>query len=188
MRENNSTTLIGVIGTHRGAGVTHLVLLLGIFMSIVKGRRVACVEASNHPCFLQAERDVHKYFKRKAKIYAKGNYELSQIMNAYEYVIIDFGCNYENVRERFLMCRVKLVVGNLSYWKLKDVMDFIAQTDNEPSRRNWIFIFNNPVRHIVHKIKARYKLRMLGARYIPDIARLDEEAMDFLNELVEKQF
>ena len=46
--------VIGVIGTEKGVGATHLSLMLGVFLSIVKGYKVAVVELNRPGSIRQA--------------------------------------------------------------------------------------------------------------------------------------
>ena len=55
-RKNNTMEVIGVIGTEKGVGATHLSLMLGVFLSIVKGYKVAVVEL-NRPGSIRHKAD-----------------------------------------------------------------------------------------------------------------------------------
>ena len=50
IKKDSASTTIGVLGTAHGAGVTHLSLMLAVFMALVMGKSVALADMSGTDC------------------------------------------------------------------------------------------------------------------------------------------
>lgn len=69
IKKDSASTTIGVLGTAHGAGVTHLSLMLAVFMALVMGKSVALADMSGTDCLRQAGIMLKNNFRRKSKIF-----------------------------------------------------------------------------------------------------------------------
>lgn len=194
---NHTNSIIGVIGAGHGVGTTHFCFMLSVFMGVVKGLRVAVVEQNESGCFGQAGIILNNFTNSKINkiskyisIYGKSDeYELTEIISmGYDYVIIDYGCDYEANRSSFLMCPEKIVIGSLSWWKLHQMVKFIIKNRQEKSFSHWIFLTAIPVREGLIHIKKDFNINVMVIPYEPDPFYLNDKSLKFFQYLAEKLF
>lgn len=191
------TRVIGVAGTEHGAGVTHFCCMLGVFLAIVKGYRIAIVEVNQSACFRQAEiilnnlknKKTKKIFKMISFYIQADEVKLSEIVSMdFDFVIVDYGCEYDVSRGSFLMCQRKFVVGSMAWWKLQSYVFFLVNTGDEQSRKHWTFLATTPVLEGIRYIKKEFKIQVSDIPYEPDPFCLGKNSVDFFYKLADKEF
>lgn len=189
-RDIKSTELIGILGTEHGVGTTHFCCMLGVFLAIVKGYKVAIVEINDTDCLRQAG-IILNTFKHKIlriiSIYTQSDInELSQIVSMnYDYVIVDYGCNFTAIKESFLMCPRKIVVGSGCFWKLHSYVSFLIMVKHEKSLDHWIFTATNPIRSNLTFLKKEFHREIIPIPYEENPFFLDN-SVDFWHYFTEK--
>lgn len=191
LKNNHKTVAVGVMGTGKNSGVTHLSVMLAVFLSAVTGARVALAEMNDTGCFRQAGIILGNFhlknnrIRKLISIYMQSDSsEIAGLMSqGFDYVIIDFGCDFERNRQQFLMCGVKLVVGSLSWWKIHEYVGFAARTEGEASRNRWKFLAVSPVSEGIRYLKKEFKISVGVIPCEPDPFRLGGQSLDFLQEL-----
>lgn len=192
LKDNRRCASVGIIGTACKTGVSHLAVMLAVFLSAVAGARVALAEINGCGCFRQAEIILSNNFskkyskiKRLISIYTQSDSsEIAGLMSeGYDYVIIDFGCDFEQNRQQFLMCGAKLVVGSLSWWKIHEYVGFAARIRGEASRNRWKFLAVSPIPEGMRYLKKEFGISVSAIPCEPDPFCLGEQSMDFLQEL-----
>ena len=195
-RKNKTMEVIGVIGTERGVGATHLSLMLGVFLSIVKGYKVAVVEL-NHPGSIRQAgvilKSIKPFFRKKLlnliTLYTESDEaELSEVISMeYDYVIVDYGCDFNKNKKSYLMCPHKIVIGSLSWWRLHNYVAFIANNSAEKSIKHWLFMATSPVKEGIRYLNREFKIEVEEIPYEPDPFML-KNSLDFLHKISEKMF
>lgn len=180
------------MGAGSKAGATHLAVMLSVFLSAVAGARVALAEMNDGGCFRQAgiilSNNFHLKYQKIKKLISihtqSDGSEIAGLMSeGYDYVIIDFGSDFERNRQQFLMCGVKLVVGSLSWWKIHEYVGFAVQTEGEASRNKWKFLAVSAASEGIRYLKKEFGISVSGIPCEPDPFCLGGESMDFLQEL-----
>ena len=191
------TRVIGVMGTTHGAGATHFCCMLGVFLTIVKGYRIAIVEVNNSACFRQAEIILNNLKNNKSKkilkmisIYKEADeLKLSEVVSMdFDFVIVDYGSDYDITRGSFLMCQRKFVIGSMAWWKLQSYVTFLVNTENEQSRKHWIFLTTTPVSEGIGYVKKEFKIQVTDVPYEPDPFRLGKNSIEFFYKLADREF
>lgn len=190
----HNTVTIGIIGTCDGAGVTHMVLMIAVYLAFVKGYRIAIVEMNDSGNLRQAEiirssldRAGYKYYKKKISILSKPEMnDISQLISDnYDYVIFDYGSDYGTNNKLFLLNNIKIVIGSLSWWKLQFYVSFFAKTENENSRRKWMFLGNNVYRKAKKYLEHTFKISIETIPYEPNPFELSQNTLLFLTKLMD---
>lgn len=167
--------------------------MLSVFLSMVKGNRIALVEMSESGCFRQAEiirtslnRLEYKKYNKRVSTYTNldndGYAEL--VSQGYSYIITDFGHDYEANRQLFLLCNIKLVVGSMSWWKLQHFVSFLAITESEGTGKNFRYLANNASEKTKKYLKKEFKLIVKEIPYEADPYELSGESLLFLEKLL----
>ena len=195
-RKNSTMKVIGVIGTEQAVGTTHFSCMLGVFLSMVKGYKVAVVELCSPGSIRQAGRlfkrlNISRMKKalRIISLYTESDeVELSEIISMnYDYVIVDYGCNFAKYKKSYLMCPYKMVVGSLSWWRLQNYVTFVAKNSAEKSIKHWFFMATSPVKEGIRYLNQEFKIQIEEIPYEPDPFLL-KNSLGFLHRISEKMF
>ena len=195
-RKSNSTEIIGIIGTEHGVGATHLSCMLSVFLAIVKGYKVAVVELGQKGSLRQAgtifknlKINKMKQLIKMIALYTQSDEaELSEVVSMeYDYVIVDYGCDYGKYKNSFLMCPYKIIVGSLSWWRIHNYVSFVVGCENEKSVKHWHFLATSPVMEGIQYLKREFKIRIIEIPYEPDPFML-KSSLVFLHEFTESIF
>lgn len=150
MAEKQTTEVFGVVGSSHGVGVTYVSILLANYMTGIKNRKTAILEWNSNGDFDRIEsicckktvlKAVSQTFKVLEVSYIKqaGKKELLECINqGFDTVIIDFGSDIEQIRDEFLRCDRKFLVGSFCEWKIEAFIDLIIKKKSEEGR--WDFL------------------------------------------------
>ena len=138
--------VIGVIGTHKGVGVTHTSILLANYFSRWVGKHTAFVEygAQNEIGYLEKryENNMNRYFKMHGVTYYKNVHDkdIGSIMGGnYQCIILDLGTDFNKSRSEFLRSDKKIIIGSKSQWKRGKTGKFLNGI-HEVNEGNWIYM------------------------------------------------
>ena len=111
--------------------------------------------------------------------------KIPEIMNSgYEAFVLDLGADYAAVREEFLRCDRKIVVGSISPWKISAFEHFMKDVIALENYELWEFLvlFANLLDK--KSIQKRYGVHMLSIPWIENPFYLKKEDMMFLNKII----
>lgn len=147
----NSRTkdIIGLIGTHRGVGVTYIGLMLAFYVGEELGKRTAFLECNNHHdmCLIQSSYewswndDVSFGFHQITCYKEVTNTRIAEILNEdYECIILDFGDDFQLQREEFLRCGTKVIIGGRSEWEKQKLIQFAVSKEIIRGSSKWLYL------------------------------------------------
>lgn len=120
-----STKIIGIVGTNRGVGVTHVCIMLAEYLTMDKGSFVAILECNDHGDFKWMETNLFgkgefPYSFHQVRYFAAVDMEnLEETMkNKYAYLILDFGVQLKGKEKALSLCQKKILLGVESWWKI----------------------------------------------------------------------
>lgn len=183
--------VIGITGTHKGAGATHLGLMLTSCLSEGLGLNTAYLHwaDSRDVCFLRK----HFYPDEEGKPWGE-EFQVSGavfyprvrrermpdiLAKSYDCIVMDFGSCYKDHREEFLRCDKKIIVTCLSPWKRFYLEEFIAETEMIPGKGDWFYGINHSSPKEVSEAVRRLKMKVLSIPYEKDPFFLSPDAMSF---------
>ena len=144
--------VIGVVGTHPGAGVTHISLLLTFYLAEATGEPIAYLEYNRHgDCNRFLRRTANKEppacgsgFGGKVDLFPDITAEgLTELLNEeYGYYVIDFGCEFEECLAEYLRCKDKIVVAQLTEWRLDELEQFQMREKETHRQSRWHYFYN----------------------------------------------
>lgn len=141
---------VGILGTHKGCGVTHLGILLANYFSMYAGCRTAFLEC--HPQHDMQSLQSYVYgdpppdnggsFK-VCRVSYYGNIKEQAIAEVvgdnYDCVILDFGTDLSRCKNEFLRCDKRIVVSSLAPWRIYELERFIVSTGHIKFSGQWIY-------------------------------------------------
>ncbi|SFR62714.1 hypothetical protein [Anaeromicropila populeti] len=156
--------VIGVTGTHRGAGVTLFSVNMAVFLSQVCGLKIAVVEVNKHNDFLKIQMELSKdekvkvtdeYFLFHSICFYKNvsQKSLPSLFNEnYDSFILDLGSMETLLKDEFLRCNQKIVMCNLVEWKRDNLEHFMEAFKEIQEKKGWNFMVNLSGKEIVHEL------------------------------------
>lgn len=118
-------TVIAMMGTLSGVGVTYSAISLGTFLSQYCHYRVALVEGNNNMHF--------SYIKRAAGVIGEASYFVISKIDyypeadediwlrlqgmSYDYIIVDYGVYEGSKQSQYARCNYRFLIGSLCEWK-----------------------------------------------------------------------
>ncbi len=123
--------IIGIAGTNHGIGVTHLCISFANFTASKCGFKTACLEMNDAETFRCLENGAANPQKRPADscrryftVYGVDYYpsvqkdEIPELFNkGYHYYFLDFGVLNNFVRDEYLRCNKKFLIGSRAPWR-----------------------------------------------------------------------
>lgn len=200
-KENQPGKLvIGVIGTHHGAGATHLSILLANYLSEWLGKNIAYIE-----CYPQKDMQYMQYIYEGMPTLGKEITEeecsftihrvtyyksvkpidLAEIIgDSYDCVILDLGADFTKNKNEFFRCDRKLVVSSLAPWKQQELERFIEHTCHISQSDEWLYMFPFGQSKEIKEVTKEFQRHFFGVPYEPDPFSLSAETIHLFQKLI----
>lgn len=188
--------VIGIIGTHKGCGVTHLGILLANYLSEYAGCRTAFLECQPQKDiqYLQdyifgetedrQEREVFKIHQVTFHNNIKDQ-EIAEILgDAYDCVILDLGTDFLRYKNEFLRCDKRIIVSSLAIWKRHELERFVKSTEHIKFSNQWIYAIPFGQSKDINKSVKDLKRKFYGVPYEPDPFMLSINTIQLLQKLI----
>ncbi len=185
LSQKQNKTVIALMGTVPGVGVTYSVISLGTYLSHYCHYRVALVEGNDNMHF--------SYIKRAAGVTGEADYfcigkvdfypradediwlRLQRI--SYDYVLVDYGV-YEGVKQaQYARCNYRLLIGSLCEWKRDAYEEIIRRerTDLEIS----FYLATLGQRYDIREFYREFGIKLYGIPCIYDPFLLVKDIIQF---------
>lgn len=181
-----SSKKIALAGLKRGVGVTHIGILLAVYLKENCGANTAILEWNKQGDFARLEEAAYGYTKNCFQIQGIDYYKYTDINQCknftdleYDYIILDLGVEIKNNEERIRNCEEKLFIGNLERWEQKPYVFW----GNCYNKYNWLFVNNLGRKEVVKSVQKQLKQPVYTIGYQPIDKPLNNEAKRFFNSL-----
>jgi len=183
---------IGILGVHRGAGVTQTALMLAVFFAEYNNFRTAFVELNNHndmnimeAIYDWEEKENNKLrFKNIDSYKYNINYSVSNIIcDNYDKIIMDFGCNLVDNLDEFIRCDIKIVLCSQIDWKRIFLIDFVEKNKSIIANEEWIYLIPYSNNKIIKELKSVSKRNIMSIPFERNVTNLSKETISFFNKL-----
>jgi hypothetical protein len=198
LKAHRGKLAVGIIGTHKGAGVTHLGILLAAYLSEWAGYRTAYLE-----CYPKKDMQYLKSY-----LYDDGNtkdlpecntfkikhvtfycnvkeQEMAEIIGEkYDCVILDLGTDFLKSKNEFLRCDRRFVVGSLAMWKRYELDKFIQNTEHIKYSDEWIYMIPFSQKRDVIRAEKEFQRNIYGVPFEPDPFLLSSESVQLFQTLL----
>lgn len=195
-KKRTDKVVIGIVGTHTGVGVTHTGIMLSNYLSEHKSVKTAYLEMNEEDDFKHLlyayercteETMEQNHFHINHTTYYKNvrDSELVTIFNEdFEYLILDFGTEFNKNRSEFLRCDIKLVIGSLTEWKRHELFEFVEENSEMPGFVHWKYLIvfgqKRDLRIASHELHT--KLEWIG--FEPDPYVLSKESIKVFQKII----
>ena len=189
MSENR---IIGIVGLGHGAGVTHLAVMMGNYLSGACGLKTAVLEWNGQRNFKKMEQEClgrqmggRPFTVLDVDYYAGADERvLTACINLnYQHIIIDFGGISVENRTEFFRCDRKLVVASLSERQIEAFWEFLRQ-EGKAGKRSWTYLTAFGSEETRIEIVRRLKLPIVRIPLSVDAFTVTREMMRWFEELL----
>jgi len=184
--------IIGIVGLGHGAGVTHLAVMMGNYLSGACGLKTAVLEWNGQRDFKKMEQEClgrqmggRPFTVLDVDYYAGADERvLTACINLnYQHIIIDFGGISVENRTEFFRCDRKLVVASLSEWQIEAFWEFLRQ-EGKAGKRSWTYLTAFGSEETRIEIVRRLKLPIVRIPLSVDAFTVTREMMRWFEELL----
>lgn len=182
---------IGVVGCEAGCGCTHICVCLAGYVKGAAGMRSAVAEIHQHSAFGKLEQCYNgsSFIDSKTKCFSimgveyhkqvglEGVIELFQ--SDADYLIFDFGHEYEKIRREFIRCQKCVVAASLREWKIQSFLEFLEKTRDEPGRREWSYLVKEGYIEDIKEIEREYRIKLYRLPDEEDPFHIKRENLSF---------
>ncbi len=168
---------IGIAGSIRGSGATHLSVALANYAASGLGEKTACLELGGHGELANWKMAEEEGYFTDQKIHYYPDVKKEQIPiilnRGYERIIMDFGDAYVSFREELLRCDRKVMLLNLNPWQ-----EFAARRMLDAmGRKDWgnikpLYAGRNAQKACKKTLEREYGVTILEIPLIPEPGRI----------------
>lgn len=189
-------TTIGLVGTHRGVGVTHVGILLANSLRKSRGIAIAYIEMGekSHVKYLAEKCQSNTCIQGKDKSLqiCKVSYYMSvndtkliSILNEpYDCFILDFGSELKNNKNEFLRCHIKLVVGNLIEWKRIELENFVVRNREIAGFHDWLYFIVFGRKEDMAEVQKQLDIRLNSVGFEPELFCPSKEFINLCEKII----
>lgn len=184
---------IGLLGAHRGAGVTYTALMLAFYMAEEMGRTTALLECNDHHD-MELLQSALGYGSEDPLSFSFGNITIYKRVHAdrlpqvlggsYECFIMDFGTDYHRYRDEFLRCGTKIILSGQGVWNRQKLRQFLSSTQTLPGRADWIQLVPCAGKKSVGRLRSETGMKCCGVPYEEDPTMPGKETVTLFSSLV----
>ena len=176
--------VIGLIGTHRGVGVTYTGLMLSFYYGEELGRKTAFLECNQHHdmSLIQnayewsgEEGDCFSFHRITCYKEVRSNRIKQIIGEDYDSIILDFGTDVLENREEWLRCTTKIVVSGQSEWDILKLKEFVMNSQQVHGNEHWLYYLPRGRARIVDILKKDVKRKIWAVPDVKEPTRLDHD-------------
>lgn len=187
--KETQTRTVGIAGSVKGSGVTHLAISLANYAASGRLEKCAYIEAGGQGELLHWKRPKDfGYFKEKRVHYYPDvkREDIPIILNRdYDKIIFDFGEKYLMFQEEILRCDQKIFLMNLNIWQ-KFAAEKLLRTLGEQDWGNFMPLFASAFASAKEKrrIEKAFHIHIMEITGIPDAFAISGESFSMMNRLL----
>jgi len=186
-------TSIGLIGTHRGTGVTYTGLMLAFYLGEELGKKTAFIECNRHHDMRLIEEayewtatDMNRFSFRNITCYKDVVPEQvpSIYGEEYEAYVFDFGTDLNSNISEFLRCNIKIVVTGRAEWDLIKLKNFHEGIKHISGSGSWIYLIRQADINTIKKLSHEMACKVMSIPAVADPVMPSRSANRFLGILL----
>lgn len=185
--------MIGIIGAHKGAGVTHTGIMLAFYLGEELGRKTALLECNRNHDFSILEglydwphRDGISFGFGQITLYKDVTLDMlpNILGDNYEYIILDFGSDVQTNLRELQRCGKKLILGGRSDWEKHKLSSFIHTLEAVRGSEGWDYLIPMATDKTISGLVQATKRRVWSVPVNEEPMVLSKKACSFFDELL----
>lgn len=191
-RKNNPRQSIGIIGTHRGVGVTYTALMLAFYMGEELGKRTVLLECNNHhdmsriqSAYEWSREEEYSFAFHQITCYKEvtPNYLPEILAMPFETFILDFGTDFKSCREELLRCDRKIVIGGRAQWEQQKLTEFIEANIGIGNHEGWLYLVPCANPGSIRSLEGKLEHKIFSVPFEKEPTRLSKDVIKFFEKL-----
>lgn len=183
---------IGIAGSIRGSGATHLSVALANYAASGLGKKTACLELNGHGEMRRwKEAKEGGYFEDGGiQYYPDVKEEQIPILlnRAYDTILMDFGDAYEQFRMEMLRCERKVFLLNLNPWQTFAAEQMICAVKEERWGGIQPFYAGMHMQKAIREaLEQKYSIKIAEVPFLPDARSIPADAFSCLDAVLGRQ-
>lgn len=196
MAAHQGKLVIGILGTHKGCGVTHLGIMLANYLSHYMGYKTAFLECYPQKDIQYLQNYVYRDDDVAKKLEVFNIHHVSYyrsvkeqtlpevIGDSYDGVILDLGSDFVQNRNEFLRCDKRIVVSSLSAWKRHELEQFIKNNSHVKSSRQWLYMTPFSQNRDIKEASKDFHQKIHGIPYVADPFTISKSTLQLFQKLI----
>ncbi len=191
-KDGYNQKVIGIVSGKRGEGVTTMAVSMAAYLSGVFRAKVALVEHNKNNDFSQIARayygetrDDEEFPLYKVDYYSHASSQkVSEILNRnYEYVVIDFGSDYQGSINEFMRCSKKIVMGSFCMWRYGEYLELCKFIETIEGAESWLHVLNGDSKYI-NAIERKKKIKAVKRLNIDDPYVVGSTEIEYFDKII----
>lgn len=181
------TKMIGITGAQDGVGVTHFSIALANYAANVLQKKVVylSLEDKNEIATMLTQNQPEYEFMNVRYCSYVTSIRISELWNeGYDYMILDFGQDYDRHRAEFLRCEKKMILGSLIPWKRSYFCRMMEKIKMETHYKTWDYYALFGIKEDKKEFKIDYGIPLRTLPFIEDPFQIKKETYAFFQEAV----
>lgn len=188
-----ASATIGVSGTDRGVGATHLCIALANFLCgkfcsntaylEMNGRQEICSLGQNFRAGTDA-----MFVCQKVCYYPNMTLAgLAEVLSGhYRYFVLDFGSPNPHTIPAFMGCNIRLVVGSVCPWKAPQYIGYVQNSSYYITAKEDVVYLGNFMerKRDLKELEQRCGMRVIPVPYLPNPFRITSESFAFFEKIL----
>lgn len=196
MAVHQGKLVIGILGTHKGCGVTHLGIMMANYLSNYMGYRTAFLECYPQNDIQHLQNYVYRddfvakeqeEFKIRHVSYHRSVQEhtLPEVFgDAYDGVVLDLGSDFVRNKNEFLRCDKRIVVSSLAAWKHHELERFIKNSNYIKSSSQWLYMIPFGQKRDIKEASKDFHKEIYGIPYETDPFTISKSTLQLFQKLI----
>lgn len=192
-RKSSRKDFIGLLGAHRGAGVTYTGVMLAFYIGEEIGKKTALLECNDHHD-MELVQSALGWSGENPMSFSFGNItiykrvpaeRLPEIFSAsFDCFILDFGTDYHINRNEFLRCGTKIILSGQGEWNHQKLLKYIWSTQTIPGRGSWIHLVPCAGSRAISRLRSETGMRFYPVPYEEDPTMPGKETIKLFDGLI----
>lgn len=186
--------VFGILGTQKGAGVTHFSILMANYLSDYLGKNTAYLQYYTQKDIGYLSEYVYREKKDdKEPFQVNGitfypnmkEQDIAEISgDYYNYIILDLGTEFNKCKNEFLRCDIKIIISSLAIWKRYELDQFIHNSNHIKNNEHWNYAIPFARERDIKQVSKDFGKKFYKIPFEPDPFALSQETIQLFQKLI----
>jgi len=191
-KKTKAGEMIGLVGTHRGAGVTHTGLMIAFYFGEELGKKTAFLELNDHhdmsllqSVYEWSKEDEISFSYHQITFYKNVTRNILAELRSEDYdcYILDFGAECKTIWDEFLRCGTKIVIGNQVDWNRVKLEQFMGYVQTIKGSNTWLHLIPYATQKTINKLRSELERLIYSVPLEVDPMILSKDTIRLFDEL-----
>ena len=167
-----------------------MTIAVASYLSGVNQEKVAVVRMGENSEITEISKIYYGVEKSKFRLFDVDYFLISRplemsyvLSDDYDYVVIDFGCEYDLYMEEIIRCNMKIVLGSVNLWRYGEYKNLCIKIKEIPGSDQWLHIVSGEKSDVTEHFR---KTKLFGFEriYIPSPYIIENEQIEYFQRIL----